>query len=299
MRITTMMSYNNAVNSLNNTSNLIRKYESQLFTGKKVTKSSDDPISMTSILNNRRELGNLEQYEKNISTVRSAIQTTEGTLMQLQDIFSRCRDLVTQGSNGTYDQQSRDAIAQEITELRKQVGLLANTKFGEYYIFGGVDTKMPPYNTETMKWQANPNANKPLNIEVSQNTYIDINMNGEAIFNGGGVANNLFDLLDNITNDLLAGDTDSLGENRIQELDDALNQITNSISKIGSTVNRLDIIESKNKDFELNAQDDLSNKEDADIEEVYIALTTARTVYNAGISVTAKILQTSLIDFLK
>lgn len=299
MRITTMMSYTNAVNSLNKSANSIKKYENQLFTGKKVNTASDDPISMTSILNSRRELGNITQYGKNIATVRSTLNTAEGALTQLSDILSRCKELVTQGANGTYDDESRAAIAQEIQELKDQTGLLANTKYGEYYLFGGVDTKTPPYNRENQVWQANKDADKPLNIEVSLNTNININMDGESIFNGAGIAGNIFDLMDNIMNDLLAGDTTALSGTRLNELDAAINQVTNSISKIGSTINRLDIIEEKNSEFELNAKDDLSNKEDADIDELYISLTTARAVYNAGISVTAKILQTSLIDFLR
>lgn len=294
-----MMNYNNAVNSLNKSANAIRKYENQLFSGKKVNTASDDPIAMTSILNSRRELGNIEQYDKNVSTVRSTLNTTEGALTQLSDILSRCKELVTQGANGTYDDQSREAIAMEIKELKQQTGLIANTKYGEYYLFGGVDTKTPPYNTETQKWQANKAADRPLNIEVSYNTALNLNMDGESIFNGAGVADNLFDLMDNIVNDLLSGNTTSLSEQRMADLDAAINQITSSLSKIGSNLNRLDIIEEKNKEFELNAKHDLSEKEDADIDELYISLTTARAVYNAGLSVTAKILQTSLIDFLR
>lgn len=299
MRITTMMNYTNAINSLNKSANTIRKYENQLFTGKKVNTASDDPISMTSILNNRRELGNITQYSKNIATVKSTLNTAEGALTQLSDLLSRCKELVTQGSNGTYNDEAREAIAQEIRELKDQAGLLANTKYGDYYLFGGVDTKTPPYNRETQQWQANKAADRPLNIEVSLNTHININMDGEGIFNGGGVAGNLFDLMDNIVNDLVTGNVNSLSDVRIEELDAAITQVTNSLSKIGSTLNRLDIIDEKNTELELNAKEDLSNKEDADIDELYISLTTARAVYQAGLSVTAKILQTSLIDYLR
>lgn len=299
MRITTMMSHNNAVKSLNNSAALIRKYENQLFSGKRVTTVSDDPISVTSILNNRREIGNIEQYSKNISTVRSTLNTTEGALTQVSEILSRVKELTTQGTNDTYNEEAREAIAAELRELKEQVGVLANTKFGEYYLFGGVDTKTPPFNTVTQSWQANPDANKPLYIEVSLNTNINVNMDGEAIFNGAGVAGNIFDLFDNIVDDLLAGNSTDLSEVRLREIDDALTQVSNTISKIGSSINRLDVIEAKNAELELNAKDDLSEKEEADIQEVYIGITTARTVYNAGLSVTAKILQTSLIDFLR
>lgn len=299
MRITTMMSYNNAVNSLNNAVCDIQKYQTQLFTGKKVLKASDDPISMVSILNNRRELGNIEQYHKNVSTVRSTLGTAEGALTELKDIILRCSELIIQGSNSTYGDDSREAIAKEIMELKKQVGLLANTKYGDYYLFGGVDTKTPPYNAATGKWQANPDANIPLEIEVSLSTNVDINMNGEEIFNGAGVSDNIFDLLDNVIDDLMKGDVTSLSENRIPQMSNVINQISSSISKIGSNINRLDIVEAKNKEFELNAKEDLSDKEDADIQELYISLTTAKSIYNAGIAVTSKILQTSLIDYLR
>ena len=298
MRITPIMMNKDAMHSLNKTASLINKYNEQLLSGKKVTKPSDDPISMTGILNARRSLNAMEQYDKNISTVRAHLQTAEGALSQIADILSRVNELAIQGSNGTYDEESRFAISQEINELKDQIGLLANTKYGDYYLFGGVDTKNAPYDKTTGNWVADPKANKLIEIEVAEGIFMPINIDGEELFNGNGLGRNVFDLLDNISENLLNGDSNELN-NRIGELNDMTNQILKSTSTIGSTVNRLDLIETKNNDFILNAKEDLSNKEEVDVQELYIQLKSTQAVYQAGIAVTGKILQVSLIDYLR
>lgn len=298
MRITSNMIHNDVIYSLNNTSALINKYNSQLLGGKIVTRPSDDPISMTSILNSRRALSGMDQYDKNISTVRSHLQTAEGALSQVSDILNRVNMLTIQGSNDTYDAQSRESIAQEIEELRDQIGILSNTKFGSYYVFGGVDTQNAPFDRETGKWAANPAANKKIEIEISEGIFMPINVDGEQLFNGGGLGRNIFELLTDIADNLRAGDTDALAD-RIEELGDVENQLLKSISTIGSNINRLDLVETKNDEFTLHTKEDLSNKEDVDIQELYIQLTSAKATYQAGIAVSSKILQTSLVDYLR
>lgn len=290
--------HNNIITSLNNTSSLINKYNTQLLSGKQVTKPSDDPISMTSILNSRRELNSLEQYSKNISTAKSNLQTAEGSLSQISDIIGRVQALVTQGANGVYNEQERESIAQEIDELKDQIGLLANTKMGEYYLFGGADTTNAPFDRENGVWNANAAANKPVEIEIAKGVFMAINVDGEEVFNGAGLGRNIFDVLTDISDNLRNGDLDGLGD-RLDDLDAVENQVLKTISGIGANINRIDLMEAKNEDYSLNMKEDLSNKEDVDIQELYIKLSTAKVSYQAGIAVSSKILQTSLVDYLK
>lgn len=298
MRITSNMMHRDTINSLNNAASLMNKYNKQLLSGKKVSKASDDPIAMTSILNSKREIRTIEQFEKNVSTAKSHLQTAEGALTQISDIISRVNELTVQGANGTYDEKSRQAISDEILELKKQIGTLANTKYGDHYLFGGVDTKNAPFDTTGNTWAANPNANKRIEIEISEGVFVPLNIDGEEIFNGAGIGRNIFDLLDDISTDILNGDADSLND-RIGQLDDVSDQLQQGISHIGSTINRIDIVDSKNDEFKLYAQEDLSNKEDADVFELYINLKSAETAYKSGLSVSSKILQTSLLDYLR
>lgn len=298
MRVTTFMTQMNSMKYLGSHAENLNKLNTQLLTGKSILTASDDPISMTSILNNKRKLTNVEQYESNISTANSHLETTEGTLGEIGDIFTRVKELLTQASNDTYTQDELDAIATEISDLKEQVGLLANTKFGDFYIFGGTDISKPPYNKNTGAWEANPAANKPIEIEVSDGVFIPINTDGEEIFNGSGVSRDIFDLFDDIIMDLKSGNTESIRDNRLDEMNDAITQNLRSRSKLGSALNRLDIISSKNAELKINASEDLSNKQDVDVAELAIELTAARTVYQSALAVTGKLLQTSLINHL-
>ena len=298
MRMSSTLIHNNIVNSLNKTSELVNMYNSQLLSGKKVQKISDDPISLTSIMNNRNQLYNMEQYDKNISTAKSHLQSAEGALNGISDIILRTQELLLKGNNDTNTEESRESIALELEELKQQVGVLANTKFGDYFVFGGMDTKTKPYDTEKGVWNANPNANKSIEVEISKEVFVPLNVDSDGLFNGVATEKNIFDFFTEAITNIRNGNGDKLTE-RLSELNNIQNRVLKTISGIGATINRIDIVKSKNEDFKLSINEDLSNKQDVDIQELYINLTSAKMSYQAGASVAAKIMQQSLLDFIK
>lgn len=298
MRMSSTLIHNNIVSSLNKTSELVNKYNSQLLSGKKVQKISDDPIALTSIMNNRNQLYNMEQYDKNISTAKSHLQSAEGALNGISDIILRTQELLLKGNNDTNTEESRESIALELEELKQQVGVLANTKFGDYFVFGGMDTKTKPYDTENGVWAANQNANKAIEVEISKEVFVPLNIDSDGLFNGVATEKNIFEFFTEAITNMRAGDGDELTE-RLSELNNIQNRVLKTISGIGATINRIDIVKSKNEDFKLSINEDLSNKQDVDIQELYINLTSAKMSYQAGASVAAKIIQQSLLDFIK
>ena len=70
-------------------------------------------------------------------------------------------------------------------------------------------------------------------------------------------------------------------------------------TKIGSTQNRLELISNRYDSSELNYTQIRSEAEDADMAEALMNFTTAKTVYSAALASGAKMLQISLIDFLR
>jgi flagellin len=54
------------------------------------------------------------------------VQTTEGSLTQVQSILQRMRELGVQGSNGTLSSDDRKAIGSELTQLKSEIDRIAN-----------------------------------------------------------------------------------------------------------------------------------------------------------------------------
>ncbi|HBY20366.1 MAG TPA: hypothetical protein DEG71_05055 [Clostridiales bacterium] len=64
-------------------------------------------------------------------------------------------------------------------------------------------------------------------------------------------------------------------------------------------MNRLDLIKARLENDEINYTQLKSDNEDADMAETITKLTTQQTIYEASLSAGAKIIQMSLVDFMK
>ena len=95
------------------------------------------------------------------------------------------------------------------------------------------------------------------------------------------------------------GDQDALSGKLLKGLDDAIDKILSTRSKIGAIDNRLEASKSRNEAEKINLTSLLSQKEDIDIAEKYMEYSVMSTVYQASLAAGAKVLQPSLLDYLR
>jgi flagellar hook-associated protein 3 len=98
----------------------------------------------------------------------------------------------------------------------------------------------------------------------------------------------------------------SLSRNRVEEINatqdvfnKALDQLLTNRSSIGSRVTRADSASNRMSSQELQVTSQLSDIEDADMLKVATELATAQTAYQTSLASAAKIMQQSLLDFLR
>jgi len=72
----------------------------------------------------------------------------------------------------------------------------------------------------------------------------------------------------------------------------------NQQSEIGARVNRVELMQNRLKDLEINLTDLQSKTEDVDFEKLIIDAKINENIYQASLSVGAKIITPSLVDFL-
>ena len=110
---------------------------------------------------------------------------------------------------------------------------------------------------------------------------------------------NLYYILDKCVG-ILNGDLNkSMMGSMVTTLQSAQSQVLSLNTEIGTAQNRLSMISDRYNASELNYSAMQSEAEDADMAQAAVALTTAKTVYNAALAAGAKIIQTSLVDFLR
>jgi flagellar hook-associated protein 3 FlgL len=302
MRITNNMLINNMLNNLSNNLNRMNKYQNQLATGKKISLPSDDPIVASRALKLRTDVAEIEQYKRNVDDANSWMDITETTLGQMGNVMHRVRELAVQAANETNTPEDLDKIKQEMEQLKVQMVHLANTTYAGRYIFSGFKTDKALMDDNGV-FLIDISNSEQIHFEIGIGDDIHINVAGSDLFNNGtdaaaGEMSGLLDTLNNIIAALEAGDNGAVG-NMLDRIDNDMNNILRVRSGVGARMNRLELTANRLEDDFINFTSLMSKNEDADIAEVIMNLQNEENVYRASLSAGARVIQPSLVDFLK
>ncbi len=302
MRITQGMLNNNMMHNLNNSMGSIDKYIEMLSTGKRVTKPSDDPISAVRAMMHRTGLTEIEQYKRNTNEAMNWMELTDDTLDGVGTVIHRARELVVRGANDTNSVQSREAIASELRELRDQIGVLANTTMGGRFIFAGTDTLNPPFDKETGEF-TNENMYQ-VEVEMGKGIYLPMNINGASIFRDADDPDDDRESIFKVLDDAIAAleDPEATGhdiEVFLGKIDKNVDMITATRASLGAKINRIELVDARLADSEYSTTKLLSDAEDADIPKVIVNLKNQENVHQAALAAGSRIIQRSLVDFLR
>lgn len=299
MRITQGMMVGNFLTNLNNNYKIMDNIQNQLSSGKRINKPSDDPVGVISSLRLRTGLTEAEKYLGNVDDANSWLSTTDTALGQAGDILHRARELTIQGANDTLAQASRDALAKEIAQLREQLVQVANSTHDGRYIFGGFMTTQAPYDPATYAYLGDALAN--IDYEIGVGIKMTVNITGSTVFGPAGLPAgvDVFGVLTIIENDMMAGNTANLSGADIQHLDIAIDNLLSLRADVGAKVNRLDLTKTRLEDAYLNLSELLSKNEDVNTAEAITQLKMQENTYRTALAAGARIIQPTLLDFLR
>ena len=159
--------------------------QTEVATGRRVNRPSDDPAAALRILPLRGDIRNLEQLSSNVSLARETLNTSTASLEDGSSVMQRVRELATQASNGTLSNSDRQSIAAEVDQLLDQMLGIANSRRGDRYLFGGTETGSQPFSLETVggRTRAVYNGNRDsLEVDVAPGVTTGLNVPGDSIF---------------------------------------------------------------------------------------------------------------------
>ncbi|MFN7252521.1 MAG: flagellar hook-associated protein FlgL [Anaerobacillus sp.] len=134
-----------------------------------------------------------------------------------------------------------------------------------------------------------------VNIEVLKGVNIAVNINPANVF-----SNDFFGELIRLENTLKNPATKAEDLTKfLSSISGQLDRVVNERAELGARVNRVEMIEDRVMEQEVIAKRILSNNEDADMEKVIIDLKTQESVHRAALAAGARIIQPTLMDFLR
>ena len=299
MRITQKMMTNKVNASLSKNTEKLMKTQGQISSGKQFNKASEDPVGMAKALDYRKTLDSVDQYVRNISHARSGLDTGESTLSDIGELLNRAKELALSQTTGTASPETRQIAAGEVRQLRDQLIQLANTKLDDRYMFGGRKTDAPPYDPLDPEagFQGDDGG---FTVIVSDGVTLDVAVSGRQVFGDPADPVSVDPVL--VLTDLIAGleaNDPSAISGQLDALNQSLTQVMNERADVGARLNRLDATETHWDAFEINVEQMLSDTEDLDLPRAITDLTSQQSAFQASLASASKIIQPSLLDYLR
>lgn len=282
----------------------------QLDSQKQINRVSDDPHKAIKIMNLNNEIKYAEKHNQNVEEVVGWMNNTDANLEEFGTLLGDIKNSILKVGNGTYSDEEMKAIQAEMNEKIKALGETLNTTHGGRYMFGGTSVDEPPVQIEekdgVVTLKLNPNINsEDLKAEISDGINLDYNVSASEIFNKDGKnyldsINDLSKLMNDIANGVDVEDNkqELLGDVK-KNIDDFFNHTVDTRTKFGVKVNTAEKIKDLNDENILNMKGVLSLEQDVNYVDKFIELKSAEMVYNASIQVGAKLIQPSILDYLR
>ena len=144
IRITDNMRYNTAVGNLFTIQRQYNEVMEKLASQKRINKISDDAQGSSQLVDFKKTQQDIAAYQKNADDSLSWISMTESVLNGANDLLVNASELAVSQSTASANAASRKISAQNVQALYDQLRSLANTKFGDRYIFAGSKTDAGP-----------------------------------------------------------------------------------------------------------------------------------------------------------
>lgn len=326
MRVTNKMLTHNFLSDMRTNLSKMKTLQEQSTSGKQVRKPSDDPSKVSRIMQINSDIVANKQYNSNIKDTINWLDSADTSLGQAGEVLKRVRELLVSTGNAAYSISERKAVRDEINEKIEEFSQIVNTSFDGKYIFGGTRGLSKPMTvvkengnsklgyalrdgSELVDIQANVSEynmiGSKLKVEIAQSVYIEYNVTAQEITEFKNDKGELLDVrkvFGDIVNHLGSDkeeDRNKLIMEDLQGISDIIDNVLKFRAGVGARQNRMDSAKERNTEENFNLIEILSEVEDVDITEKGIEVAAMQSVYVAALQASARIIQPTLLDYLR
>ncbi|MBX5476989.1 MAG: flagellar hook-associated protein FlgL [Clostridia bacterium] len=293
MRVTSSMVYEQVIGDIRRSQTRLARLQEQMASGRRVNRPSDDPSGIQYGLELSHGLAQNERYLANAQDAQDRLDTTDQALASIGDIILRARQLAIKGSDSSLPLSAHQALATEVRQLRDQLVDTANAEMAGRFLFAGSADDTKPYSvsgTGTLSYagdnnlivrEIGPGVRVPVNVDASQ----DIK--------------DLYAALDKLANDLDAQDVNTISTADLAEISRLQDNFINHRAVVGALSARMQLAIDRLGATGFELQKLLSDTEDADITKTVMDAMQSENAYRMALQVGARLLQPTLLDFLR
>lgn len=363
MRIADKMALQQVQSSIGKNRAETYNLQEQSATQRRINKPSDDPLSITRVMNAKSDEKNQKQFVNSLHFAKDFLSMTDQSLGEVTEILNRAKELaLNQANEASSNTGTRQVVANEVEQLLHQTVQVANRKLGDRYIFSGFRTNQSPFSGQGFY----NGDDGEIKIQINKDAFITMNIPGNKVFLGEGLVHgsieeslvpktiedlervkqeyqleqerkleqplaqvytrspktkglvpvgtgesgalqsaplatagaNVFNILEQLVISLRTDDQDGIQQS-LDHIDLAFNQVTNARAQVGARsmvlTNTLEGLQKGIVDSKATA----SQLEDADVFQLVSDINKADTALKATLETSGRLIQPSLLDFLK
>lgn len=289
------------INSLNAVSQRLSREQQQLASGLRVANVSDDPDSVSEILQARAGLSSTQQVLQNLGRVTTETNAADQALQSATSLVDQARTIATQGASGTQTADTEKDLAQQVGAILQQLVGLANTSVEGRYIFSGDSDQTAPYSIDLTQippigsYQGSAVTRLVLHPD---GTTFGVAETAQQIFDAPAANQGVFSSILGLYTALQNNDQTGINT-AIQNITGAGTYLNTQLAFYGSVENKVTDATNFGNNLQLQLQTQINQLQNADSAQVIVQMTQDQTTQQAAIQSWSQIPRTTLFDFLK
>lgn len=294
------------LNSLSTSQRSAMEAQQQITTGFRLRTAADDPSQVEDLLRVQSRLAGAEQTAKNLNILRAEVGAGANALQSGIRLLDSAVTLGSQVFSGTFAEEKREAMVQQIDELHARMVALSSTTANGRYIFSGDLDGAPTYAINP----SNPNGVDRLSTptaallaELPDGSRYPIGRTAQDLFDRRNpdeslATGNVFAALTNLRT-AVAGGTDADVAAAISQIKAASDYLNVQATGYEASQSRLIAAQSESEESQAQWKIRLSEVRDADVAAAILRMQQMDIQLKASMSAEAQFPKMTLFDFLR
>jgi flagellar hook-associated protein 3 FlgL len=293
------MMYDRLTDQMTVNSDEMSRLQSALSTGQKFARPSDAPELVGRVQAYESRLKTLEADKAAVQSVQIGVDAQSKALQQSSALFDRLKELAFQAAQDPISQAQLDSIAAEVGGIKRSLVDLANTRdASDRYVFGGINSGVPPYVIQPDGKVEYEGSTTPLRVRVADVSYEDATVSGPSVWQGierGGKTVSMFDILGDFEQALRENNLSNRTQG-LRDVEELLTKVGTAIARTGGIQQRLDIAMQQADETTVRAQQTLSDLKDLDYSTALSKLQQQEILMQASQSLLARMSKLTLLN---
>jgi flagellar hook-associated protein 3 FlgL len=311
MRVTANTFSNSLVDQLNRLAIRQNQLQQQAASGQRFSRPDEDPVAMRRVLEMQSEASSLTQYQRNIQRHQELATSSFTAIQGLNRIVDRAAEIATL-SDGLKSREELSIYAAEIDQLIQHAAQLANSTNRGDFLFGGTRNPQTPFSLVTdasgrvtqVDYSGNSDvAETEIAPRISFSTQLPgVNTSGagsQGLVQDDRSGADLFRHLIELRDHLEAGDTAAISSSSAAQLATDSTHLILLLGTNGALQARLETTAALHGQRGLSLDALISKEVDADLAQTLVRLSETQTAYQAALQSGGRILNSSLLDYLR